>query len=154
MQRAPCCVMGVFSLVPGARFCMDFTYADQGVLFFAVFRDSAGFGGFRFGSSSPLSPSSSPFLLLGSAWVCFFSFPPLPAGLPWPPQAGPALHSDMTCLSPSLFFFSLCPGRLPSPSLASLPLSLSLSLSSLSLSCMHALIQTYPQYCWEFHDRF
>ena len=139
------------NFVPGVRFCMNSLSCErQGVLvLFARFFGDSGCCGFRSGSpSSPLPPSSSPFLLLGSAWVCFFSSPPpLPAGLARPPQAGPALHSVMSCVL-FLFFFSL-PGPAPL-SLPRLSLSLSLSLSlfslplSLSLACMRVHSEILP----------
>ena len=59
-----------------------------------------------------------------------------------------------------LSFFSFCllslPGPAPPPSPSFLPSLFSLSLSlSLSFFLLHArhLTQTYPQYCWQFHDR-
>ena len=111
-------------------------------------------------ASSPLSPSSSPFLLLGSAWVCFFSSPPSACrtAVAAAGRSGAAIRHDM-----SFSFSSFLSARAGSPlppspfslslSLSSLSLSLSLSLFSLSLLHACAFTQKSPQYCWEFHDR-
>ena len=66
----------------------------------------------------------------------------------WGRQVSAATACCAFFLSPSV-----CPGRSPSP----LPFSFSFFLSfslSLFLFLLHArrLTQTYPQYCWQFHD--
>ena len=127
----------------GCAFLYGFTYDNQGV-FLRRFRDS---GAVVSGSVSspldPLSPSSSPFLLLGSAWVSFLFFfaPACRTTVVYAGRSG--LH--MACLSPFLLF------SLPGPAPLSLALSLSLSLSlffslSLSLFFLHARVDL-PSEC-------
>ena len=115
------------------------------------FSGSGVFGGPVSGSVFLLLSSSSfvfPLSFSGPAWVlflCFLASLPSSPGLPsWSRQV--RLSS---CLWSVSSFFSLSPGRPPLPC----PF---LSLSSLSLFHSLActpLTQTYPQYCWHFHDR-
>ena len=127
------CVGCVF-VGSGRAILYAFTCERQGVLFFAVFSGLWG-RGFRSGSaSSPLPPSSSPFLLLGSAWAALLFFCLCCCqDCRSSSKAGPALH--MPCLFLLFLFSSLCPAGPPLPCPF---LSFSFFLS-FSLSCMQAL---------------
>ena len=148
--------IGCASAGSGCAFLYGFTYLIQGVPLSCRSRDS---GAAVSGSVFLLLSSSSfvfPLSFSGPAWVlflCFLAFVARTTGLV---EAGQAEQLLVVCL---LFLFSL-PGSAPLflalffLFLLSLPLSLSLSLS-LSFFLLHArhLTQTYPQYCWQFHDR-
>ena len=100
------------------------------------------FSSVRFRIRPFFSPLSSLFFLLSSLGVGPGSSSPLLCVCPQDADASDrqvgAAHAAFSILS--FLVFSLCPGRLPSPSLLLLSLSLSLSFSlSLSLACMQSV---------------
>ena len=129
-QRTPCFVVALFPLVLGARTGMDLLVRFR-EFFFAVFSGLLG-RGFRF-FFSPLPPSSSPFLLLGSAWAAllFFSFRCCQDCR----RRRQVLRCTQTCHAMcSLSFLLSLPGRPPSPLPFSFSFFLSFFLSFLFLS--------------------
>ena len=134
MQRTPCFVVEEFSLVLGVRFCMAFLIRIR-EFFLRRFRASgavvSGFGSSSFLFLLLLPPFSS----WGRLGSLFFSPSCVLAG---PQRLGGrqvrAEHGTWHVFL--LFFFSLCPGRLPSP-LPCLFLSFSLSIFSVFLACKH-----------------